>query len=80
MELKKIGKLSGYNFIGWLNKTGDLVKDACPQSPHTPIYWKMQETGEWMCFSQTALHESLVKDAILSVDAWKRLVQKFEWP
>ena len=46
LELKKKGKLSGYNFIGWLNKTGDLVKDACPQSPHTPIYWKMQETSE----------------------------------
>ena len=69
--------LSGYNFNGWLKKTGELVKDACPQSPHTPVYWKMPETGEWFCFSQTALHEAVVKDAILSVDDWKRLVQSF---
>ena len=77
IKLKKIGKSSGYNFIGWLNKTGDLVKDTCPQSPHTPIYWKITETNEWMCFSQSTLHKALVKDAILSVDEWKQLVQNF---
>ena len=54
LKLKKSGELAGYNFIGWLKKTGMLVKDACPQSPHTPIYWKMPETGEWFCFSQQA--------------------------
>ena len=74
LELKKTGKMWGYNFIGWLSKTGKLVKDECPQSPHTPIYWKKPETGEWFCFSQTALHETVIKDAILSVDDWKRLV------
>ena len=30
-----------------------------------------------MCFSQIAFHESFVKDATISVDAWKRLVQNF---
>ena len=54
LKLQKSGELAGYNFIGWLKKTGELVKDACPQSPHTPIYWKMPETGEWFCFSQQA--------------------------
>ena len=69
--------MESYNFIGWLSKDGKLVKDECPQSPHTPIYWKKPETGEWFCFSQTALHETVIKDAILSVDDWKRLVQSF---
>ena len=46
LQLQKNGRLAGYNFIGWLKKTGELVKDACPQSPHTPIYWKMPETGK----------------------------------
>ena len=77
LQLQKNGRLAGYNFIGWLKKTGELVKDACPQSPHTPIYWKMPETGKWFCFSQTALLNAVVKDAILSVDDWKRLVQNF---
>ena len=43
LELKENGKLSGYNFIGWLNKTGKLAKEECPHSPHTPIYWKRPE-------------------------------------
>ena len=77
LQLQKNGRLAGYNFIGWLKKTGELVKDACPQSPHTPIYWKMPETGKWFCFSQTALLKAVVNDAILSVDDWKRLVQNF---
>ena len=33
--------LSGYNFNGWLKKTGELVKDACHQRQHTPIYRKI---------------------------------------
>ena len=76
LELKRLGKLRGYNFIGWLNKTGELVKDKCPPCPHIPIYWKMEKTGEWLCLSQTALHET-TEHAILSVDDWKRLVQSF---
>ena len=79
LQLQKNGKLAGYKFIGWLNKTGELVKDACPQSPRTPIYWKMPQTGKWFYFSQTALRgtKALVKNAILSLDEWKRLVQNF---
>ena len=77
LELKKKGKLSGYNFIGWLNKTGKLAKEECPKSPHTPIYWKRPESDEWFCFSQTTLMETVEKEAILSVDDWKRLVQSF---
>ena len=52
--LQKTGKWAGYNFIGWLKKTGKLVKDAF--------------TGR--CQKQ-------VKDAILSVKDWKRLVQNY---
>ena len=77
LQLQKEGTLAGYDFIGWLKKTGELVKDACPQNRHTPIYWKMPETGKWFSFSSAALREAVVKDAILSVDDWKRLVQKF---
>ena len=53
--LQKTGKWTGYNFIGWLKKTGKLVKDAF--------------TGR--CQKQ-------VKDAILSVKDWKRLVQNYQ--
>ena len=77
LQLQKTGKLAGYNFIGWLKKTGELVKDACPPTPQTPIYWQKPETGKWFCFSQTALLKAVVKDAILSVDDWKHLVQNF---
>ena len=76
LELKRLGKLRGYYFIGWLNETGELVKDMCPHCPHIPIYWKKEETGEWFCLSQTALHET-TEHAILSVDDWKRLMQSF---
>ena len=68
LQLQKSGKLAGYNFIGWLKKTGELVKDACPPSPQTPIYWQKPETGKWFCFSQSALLKAVVKDAIRSVD------------
>ena len=37
----------------------------------------MPETDEWFCFSQTAVREAVVKDAILPVDDWKRLVQNY---
>ena len=67
LQLQKEGTLAGYDFIGWLKKTGELVKDACPQNRHTPIYWKMPETGKWFSFSSAALREAVVKDAILSV-------------
>ena len=77
LELKKIGELAGYNFIGWLNRNGKLVQDECPQSPQTPIYWKKSKTDEWFCFSQTALHDNVIKHAILSVDDWKNLVESF---
>ena len=69
--------MSGYKFIGWLNKNGDLIEDESPYSPHTAIYWEIPESNEWFCFSSQALHETVVKDAILPVDDWKRLVDRF---
>ena len=54
--------LSGYNFNGWLKKTGELVKDACHQRQHTPIYRKMPEPDRWFCFSKSAFQEAVVKD------------------
>ena len=77
LDLKRTGKMSGYNFIGWLDSSGELVKDSSPYSPHAPIYWEIPESNEWFCFSTQALHETGVKDAILPVDEWKRLVDRF---
>ena len=77
MISKKIGQMSGYTFIGWLDPTGELRKNESPRSPHIPIYWEILESEEWFCFSQQALHETVAKNAILSVDQWKRLVQGF---
>ena len=77
LDLKKYGRLSGFELVGFLNNTADLVKDDCPQNQHTPIYWVIPETEQWFCFSQAALHEASAKDAILSVDEWRQLVQAF---
>ena len=65
--------MSGYTFIGWLDPTGELVKNESPRSPHIPIYWEILESDEWFCFSQQALRETVAKNAILSINQWKRL-------
>ena len=51
LHLKKQGKLCGYELLGFLNSTGQLVEDQCPQSPYVPRYWSIPEIEETFCFS-----------------------------
>ena len=77
LEVKKYGRLSGFEFVGFLNKEGSLIQDDCPPSPHTPIYWVVPESEQWFCFSQVALHETSAKVALRAVANWRNLVQDF---
>ena len=61
----------------FLNSTGHLVEDICPQSPHVPLYWSIPKSKQTFCFSQTALDRTDTKIALRSVAGWQKLVHDF---
>ena len=69
--------MCGYELLGFLKSTGELVEDQCPQSQHVPFIGQLQKAKKLFVFRKRLLIGPTPKSRYGLLQDGKNLVHDF---